>query len=99
MNYYQNHKEQIKASVKRARDKMRAMIDELKVACIKCGYYKCKRALSYHHRDGEVKEFQIGRVLRDCRSKARVLAEIAKCDLLCSNCHMEVTCGSHNPGC
>ena len=90
--YYQDHKEVIKAGVKRARRKMRAMIDELKTACVKCGYDRCKRALSFHHRTDETKKFGLSQVLATCRSKAKVLAEIAKCDLLCANCHMELTC-------
>ena len=65
--------------------------------CIRCGYNKSTAALDFHHRDPSEKLFGIGtafnarnpdtcsRVVRD-----QVLMEVAKCDLLCSNCHREI---------
>ncbi len=56
--------------------------------CIKCGYSKCIEALEFHHRDPLKKDFNL--------SSARVrkweisLVEIAKCDLVCANCHREI---------
>jgi len=47
--------------------------------------------LDYHHRDPSVKEIEISRIVRwKGWGKARILAEIAKCDLLCSNCHRKL---------
>ena len=43
------------------------------------------RCLDFHHRDPSMKEFCIGRA--SSYSHVRVLEEIAKCDVLCSNCH------------
>jgi hypothetical protein len=40
-----------------------------------------------------VKEFEIGQAQRLQVSTARLFAEIAKCDLVCANCHMERTHG------
>jgi len=44
--------------------------------------------LEFHHRDADSKEFGIaqGGILR---SWAAILAEAAKCDLVCANCHRE----------
>ena len=58
--------------------------------CQNCGYKKCLRALTFHHRDPSTKQFTIE--MRTIRGIAweTVLAEVAKCDLLCYNCHMEV---------
>lgn len=56
--------------------------------CIKCGYKKSLRALSFHHRNREEKSFSINmahRVKWDT-----LLEESKKCDLLCANCHMEI---------
>lgn len=55
-------------------------------ACGRCGesHVAC---LDWHHRDPGQKRFTIGNMNRVLKSKATVLAEIAKCDLLCSNCH------------
>lgn len=54
-----------------------------------CGYKKCIRALSFHHRDPTTKQF--GLEMRSIRGLGweSVLAEAEKCDLLCLNCHME----------
>ncbi len=43
--------------------------------------------LQFHHRDPAQKLFNIG---GDRKSKAVMLAEIAKCDVLCSNCHFKL---------
>lgn len=58
--------------------------------CKNCGYDKCKRAMTFHHRDREVKSF--GLTLNNLWSKSleSIIAESAKCDLLCMNCHAEV---------
>ncbi len=44
--------------------------------------------LEFHHRDPRSKEFAIGSDGIP-RSRERVRAELAKCDLLCANCHRE----------
>ncbi len=58
--------------------------------CGICGYNKCKRALSFHHRDPSIKLF--GLTLNNLWSKKRYIidAEADKCDLLCLNCHQEL---------
>ena len=43
--------------------------------------------LDFHHRDGEVKKFGISRIKNKYVGQAALLAEIAKCDVLCANCH------------
>ena len=59
-------------------------------SCIRCGYNKCIDALEFHHRDPELKTAQIGRYLWVIHTP-EALAEIAKCDLVCANCHRERT--------
>lgn len=56
--------------------------------CQNCGYDKCMRALEFHHRDPEKKEFEIGWMMN--KSWKSLKKELDKCDLLCSNCHAEV---------
>ena len=56
--------------------------------CIKCGYNKCVAALDFHHRDPKQKEFGLAG-LRDFITE-KVILELDKCDLLCSNCHREL---------
>lgn len=47
------------------------------------------RCLDFHHRDKTTKLFNVGHYYT--RSKANILKEIAKCDILCSNCHRKLT--------
>ena len=54
--------------------------------CQECGYCKSLAALTFHHRNPEEKDFSIsGRVVKWEKLKP----ELDKCDLLCSNCHLE----------
>lgn len=56
--------------------------------CVRCGYCKSLRALQFHHRDPEQKDFAISRP--NPRSWEKVKVELDKCDLLCANCHSEL---------
>ena len=64
----------------------------LKTKCSKCGYDKNPAALEFHHpnanKDTEVAKLA-SRYLSP-RQKDKLLSEISKCILLCSNCHREV---------
>ena len=55
--------------------------------CEKCGYDKCIDALCFHHKNPDEKDFTIGG--RSC-SFDNLKKEVDKCDLLCSNCHIEI---------
>lgn len=52
--------------------------------CEDCGYGVTIAALEFHHRDSKTKEFGVGNFNR---SWERLVAEAAKCDLVCANCH------------
>ena len=58
---------------------------KLEMGCHDCGYRLHPDALDLDHRDPSQKEFTIGgKVIAD---EKRLLAEIAKCDVVCANCH------------
>lgn len=57
---------------------------KLEAGCIDCGYNKHPEALDFDHVNG-VKEFSIGRGKKFAWE--RIEAEIAKCEIVCSNCH------------
>ena len=61
--------------------------------CSICGYKKNLAALSFHHIDPTAKKFGID--LRQCSNRkwTTLLEEVAKCQLVCLNCHAEI----HNP--
>jgi len=63
-------------------------INKVKVArgCDRCGYNKCPVALDFHHINGD-KRFGVAHC--GARKWETVEDEIAKCELLCSNCHRE----------
>lgn len=58
-------------------------------SCSVCGYSKSIHALHFHHLDPKTKSFGID--IRQCsnRSMDILLAEVAKCIVLCANCHAE----------
>jgi hypothetical protein len=54
--------------------------------CSDCGLSFPPAAMDFHHRPGELKLANVAEML-DRVGKAKILAEIAKCDLLCAICH------------
>lgn len=58
--------------------------------CSVCGYKKCSRALTFHHRDPQDKKFSLTKNNLWSKTWDVILGEYAKCDLLCMNCHAEV---------
>lgn len=77
------------AVVKRRVSEIGAWVREQKIRCQKCGEDH-PAVLDFHHRDRHAKSFTISTLWRRGWSKARIAAEIAKCDVLCSNCHRKV---------
>ena len=53
--------------------------------CMDCGLAVHVAAFHFDHRDRKSKVVDVGAILN--RSWARILAEAAKCDLVCANCH------------
>lgn len=87
-NRRQYHREymykRIKAIQKRA-------VDFAGGQCTICGYDKCIDALEFHHKDVSQKSFGIAQ--RYSYKWVDLKKEIAKCILLCANCHREVGAG------
>jgi hypothetical protein len=54
------------------------------LSCERCGFSH-PAAIDFHHKDPTKKEFGISS--RRQRDREYVLAEIKKCEVLCSNCH------------
>ena len=64
-------------------DKINAI--KLKSGCVDCGYKEHPEALEFDHLPEYEKMFNIGEVKR--LSWERIEAEIAKCEVVCANCH------------
>ncbi len=60
--------------------------------CALCGYDRCRAALHFHHLDPSTKRFNLS-MEGVTRSLQAARAEMAKCVLLCANCHAEVEAG------
>ena len=86
-SFHQSYPSQKKRGLKRKLQ----LIDDLGGKCSRCGYATNLAALAFHHLHG--KEFQLDARALSNRKIDVILKEVAKCKLLCHNCHAEV----HNP--
>ena len=59
------------------------------LACIRCGESD-PVTLDFHHRNPTEKEFSFHELWFRGWSVNRIMSEIAKCDVLCANCHRKV---------
>jgi len=66
-------------------------------ACVGCGLREPVDALEFHHLDPKTKEFGIS-TEGIPRRWDKVEAELAKCVLLCANCHREIHAGVRRIG-
>jgi hypothetical protein len=55
------------------------------LCCERCGFSDW-RALDFHHRDPQQKSLEVANLVRG-NSLDIIKAEIAKCSVLCANCH------------
>ena len=70
------------------RSRLREWLNDYKraVVCEPCGFADY-RALEFHHREKAVKDFNVADMIRSYLSVRAIRAEIAKCEVLCANCH------------
>jgi hypothetical protein len=78
--------------------KWRKKVKEIIITCMGgecqiCKYNKCTTALELHHVNPDEKDFTFGYLMASCRNWKIIYEEIAKCILLCSNCHREIHAG------
>ena len=87
--YYAANKERWVANVLRNRKKKQDWLAAIKLArgCARCGYNEHPAALVFHHINGsEDKRDALSKLVREA-GLDRLSAEIAKCEVLCQNCH------------
>src|SRR5207248_1431325 len=80
------------AVARRRRNVKAILVEEAGGGCVRCGYDRCCGALHFHHLDPKSKSFTLSN-RGWTRSIAAAREEVAKCILLCSNCHAEVEAG------
>lgn len=92
-DYYRRHKEYYAELQNRRVQWNRQAIRKAKdVPCADCGRRFPHYVMDFDHRPGEVKCFNVSIAAGQPRlSWERMAAEIAKCDVVCANCHRERT--------
>jgi len=95
-NFYKSQKWYCKAcwnkrTIQAGKDKLTLLREERGGKCERCGYDKCLGALEFHHLNPTVKEFHLG--TRRGVNIDMLREELAKCQMLCANCHREVHSG------
>lgn len=85
--YYRKNREKVLADTRARFLRGRALIHSLKenVPCVDCGVVFHPVAMDWHHQDR--KEKIVGVSQMRGYSEAKIRAEIAKCVLICANCH------------
>lgn len=91
LTWHESHKKEIAERGRIRRKLLRDWYQELKagLACVQCGENH-PACLEFHHRDPSTKLKDVSMLVAISASRSRILAEIAKCDVLCSNCHRKL---------
>jgi len=86
--WYQRNKEATLQQQREERTRRRDIVqaEKLRRGCDHCGYNASPIPLDAHHYNGD-KDFEIGKAIRDRKPLELILAELAKCQILCANCH------------
>lgn len=88
--WYPKNKERRVQLNREWRERNRALYDDYKrtLSCVLCGESEpC--CLDFHHKDPSQKEYSISSAPRH-KSFKKIMIEIEKCVVLCSNCHRKV---------
>lgn len=87
--YYLRNKELYKAkNIRRRADLINFVISLKQKPCVDCGKQYAHYVMDFHHRDKTTKLDSVSRMANfHSYSKVKILEEVKKCDLVCSNCH------------
>jgi hypothetical protein len=94
--HYAANKDLYKARAKASRaaqgERVRRLIAAAKaVPCQDCGQRYPPYVMEFDHLDPSTKSFNISDVRYNAHSLRRIKVEIAKCEVVCANCHRERT--------
>lgn len=88
--YYAANRDERNAVTRRRAANTRLRVRELKNSpCVDCGVRYPHYVMDFDHRDGSKKVAAVAAM--HTSGWATVVSEIAKCDLVCANCHRERT--------
>lgn len=86
--YYASHKQEVIDRAAAAREIRRQRVREIKEAsaCVDCDVLYPFYVMQFDH-TGDDKVLHISRLVNMSSSWTKIETEIAKCDLVCANCH------------
>lgn len=91
LNHYYSNKEAYIARAKAKKDELRAFLQAVKsYPCLDCNVSYPYYVMHFDHRPDEIKLFEPSRLANNGSWK-KMVDEIMKCDVVCSNCHAERT--------
>ena len=70
------------------------MVQSMGGCCQVCGYNKSFSALEFHHLDPNEKEIGLSSIRGNPQGWSKIIIELRKCILVCSNCHKEIHDGT-----
>tara|TARA_R100000005_G_C4932979_1_gene161043 strand:- start:467 stop:907 length:441 start_codon:yes stop_codon:yes gene_type:complete len=79
---------------KKLYDKVSNYLNSYKMSkgCLECGYNESPYALEFHHRDRKFKSKNVSNFRKSSWAQLdKIVKEVKKCDILCSNCHKILT--------
>lgn len=91
---FQKHKLYGKIKKRQFYDKISNLLNSVKLSkgCQRCGYKDSPYALEFHHKDRANKIKNVSSFHRTSWLQLeKIILEVKKCDILCSNCHKILT--------
>lgn len=87
-DHYKKHRKEYREKLQQRRHDCKEWWNEYKAAlkCCRCGESH-PACLDFHHRDPNEKDGELANAINKGWSKERILLEVAKCEVVCSNCH------------
>ena len=86
--YYERNRSKVISKINQNKRANRAWFTSYKktLSCIECGENH-PATLDFHHVEPRKSKIKVNELVSDGHTKTRILAEIAKCVVLCANCH------------
>lgn len=86
--YYVKDKPKHRQNTKKHIAKRKEWFNNLKEKpCVDCGIQYHWHVMDFDHLPQFEKKFELAEMRRNNMSKSKILEEVSKCDVICSNCH------------
>lgn len=89
------HRQREKVAARKAENKVWFATYRAALSCSRCPESH-PATLDFHHRDRSEKDRSVSVMVARGMSKTSILREIAKCDVLCANCHRKLHFGERS---